>query len=189
MRILFVRLDHIGDMLLSTPLLAALRSTFPGARIDVLTNEYAAPVLAGNTDVARVYTYRKWHHAQGLGGKLRALRTQLQLLQQLRATHYDVAVLGKPETDRRQRAMMRWVRASRVIAARGDALPRTRGLTDVLRWEDAAGPHFVQQMLHLATPLVTGRQGRCACGSTRAAHGCTNTRWRRCSRVAALWSR
>jgi lipopolysaccharide heptosyltransferase II len=52
--ILAVRLDHLGDVLMSTPALAALRRAYPGARIDVLAAPWGRAALEGNPDVDRV---------------------------------------------------------------------------------------------------------------------------------------
>ncbi len=52
--ILAVRLDHVGDVLMSTPALAALKRAYPGARLDVLAAPWGRAALEGNPDVARV---------------------------------------------------------------------------------------------------------------------------------------
>jgi lipopolysaccharide heptosyltransferase II len=52
--ILAVRLDHLGDVLMSTPALAALRRAYPGARIDALAAPWGRAALEGNPDVDRV---------------------------------------------------------------------------------------------------------------------------------------
>ncbi|HEX2172466.1 MAG TPA: hypothetical protein VHL09_08470, partial [Dehalococcoidia bacterium] len=43
-RILAIRLDPLGDLLLTRPALAALRFRFPTARIDLLALPYTAPI-------------------------------------------------------------------------------------------------------------------------------------------------
>ncbi len=48
---------HVGDTLWLTPLLAALRHLFPGARTTVVGPSAAGEVLAGNPHVARVVPY------------------------------------------------------------------------------------------------------------------------------------
>ncbi len=53
-RVLVVRLGRLGDVLLTTPTLRALRRRFPAARVDVLTGPAAAPLLRGNPDVDEV---------------------------------------------------------------------------------------------------------------------------------------
>jgi heptosyltransferase-2 len=52
--IFVLRSSGIGDLLLTTPLLAALRHRFPGAAIAVGTGSWAADVLANNPDVDTV---------------------------------------------------------------------------------------------------------------------------------------
>ncbi len=52
--ILAVRFSSIGDILLTTPLLRALRHTHPGARITVLTKREFVPLLSHNPNVHRV---------------------------------------------------------------------------------------------------------------------------------------
>ncbi len=47
-RILLIRLKGIGDVILSTPLLRALRKKFPEAEIHFLTRSFCAPILSHN---------------------------------------------------------------------------------------------------------------------------------------------
>jgi lipopolysaccharide heptosyltransferase II len=54
-RILVTRLRYLGDVVLSTPLLGALRESFPEARIEYLTFARYAPVLAHHPWVDRVH--------------------------------------------------------------------------------------------------------------------------------------
>ena len=49
-RVLVVRLRSIGDTVLATPSLAALKKFLPHARIDILLEDWVAPVLAGFED-------------------------------------------------------------------------------------------------------------------------------------------
>ncbi|HEX5004671.1 MAG TPA: lipopolysaccharide heptosyltransferase II [Gemmatimonadales bacterium] len=55
-RILLVRFSSIGDILLTTPLIRALRARHPGARIDALTKVRFAPLLADNPRLDVVLT-------------------------------------------------------------------------------------------------------------------------------------
>src|SRR5687768_6395678 len=58
-RVLVVRLRSIGDTVLATPSLHALRRFLPDARIDVLLEDWVAPLLEGCGDVDRVLTVRR----------------------------------------------------------------------------------------------------------------------------------
>lgn len=73
-KLLLIRLSSLGDILLTTPVLAALRDKFPDARIDLVTGtEYGplAPLLPGRP---RVHLFNK---SEGLIGLLH-LRRELQ---------------------------------------------------------------------------------------------------------------
>ncbi|HVA37205.1 MAG TPA: glycosyltransferase family 9 protein [Candidatus Dormibacteraeota bacterium] len=56
MKILLVRTDRIGDLILSTPAIASFRRSFPAAEIHALCSTYNQTVLRGNPDVDRVLT-------------------------------------------------------------------------------------------------------------------------------------
>lgn len=58
-KILCVRLDRIGDLIVSTPILHALRTAFPQAQIDMLASSLNAPVLKYSKDIDNVYVYDK----------------------------------------------------------------------------------------------------------------------------------
>lgn len=60
--ILIVRLSAIGDVVHALPMLDALRTAAPGARIGWIVEELAAPLLEGHPHLDRVYTLprRKW---------------------------------------------------------------------------------------------------------------------------------
>lgn len=50
-RILLIRTDRVGDLVLSTPAIASFRRSWPQARIEALVTEYTEPVLRHNPDV------------------------------------------------------------------------------------------------------------------------------------------
>ncbi|MCU0596378.1 MAG: glycosyltransferase family 9 protein [Desulfobacterota bacterium] len=54
--ILLIATRHIGDVLLTTPLLRSLRLAYPTARIDALAYTWTAGILDGNPDVNTVIT-------------------------------------------------------------------------------------------------------------------------------------
>jgi len=80
-RVLVVRLRSIGDTVLATPALYALRRFLPHARIDVLLESRVAPVLDGFKDADNIITIER-----GSGTVARA-----RIARDLRAARYDVA--------------------------------------------------------------------------------------------------
>ena len=71
-RILLVRFSSIGDILLTTPLIRALRARHPGARIDALTKAVFAPLLADNPHLDAVLTPAPGETPAALAARLRS---------------------------------------------------------------------------------------------------------------------
>jgi heptosyltransferase-2 len=78
---LILRLSSIGDVVLSTPLVRAMRRRFPGAAIDYLVKAEYAPLIRSNPHLTRVIPFP----GGGIGGLLRLRRT-------IRAARYDLIV-------------------------------------------------------------------------------------------------
>jgi predicted lipopolysaccharide heptosyltransferase III len=78
-RVLIVRLRSIGDTVLTTPSLIALRRFLPEAQIDILLEDWVAPVLEGFSDVDNVLTFSR-----------KSKKSRLNVLLQLRRNKYDV---------------------------------------------------------------------------------------------------
>ena len=71
-RILVIKLDHLGDCFLMTPLLENLQKIFQGVVVDVLCQEAAGPLFRGNPFIREIITfnYRRTHrgtHPKGFG--------------------------------------------------------------------------------------------------------------------------
>ncbi len=56
MRLLVIRLSSIGDILLTTPILRAIKATFQSAEIDFLTKPTFTPLLQGNPNLTNILT-------------------------------------------------------------------------------------------------------------------------------------
>lgn len=76
-KILLIRLSAIGDILLATPLLRALRTQFPEARLDFVVKAEFADVLRHHPAIDTLYelnTKNGWPELQALGRRLREMR-------------------------------------------------------------------------------------------------------------------
>jgi ADP-heptose:LPS heptosyltransferase len=112
-KILVIRRDNIGDLILTTPLLLALREHLPDAWIGVLTNHYCAPVLAGHPAVDEVFVYRKAKHLDPGESVLGAYLARLRMILRLRGLKIDAALL--PTAQASSERFARWVAPRRVV--------------------------------------------------------------------------
>jgi len=88
--ILAIRLDHIGDVLLSTPALSAVRECLRPRRLDVLVGPWSREVLAADPDIDDLLVYPAPWHARRR--PRRALSDFFRVARMLRRRRYDVAV-------------------------------------------------------------------------------------------------
>jgi ADP-heptose:LPS heptosyltransferase len=58
-RIVLIRTDRVGDLILSTPAIASFRRSWPEAKIEAIVTDYTEPVLRHNPDVDCVHVLRR----------------------------------------------------------------------------------------------------------------------------------
>lgn len=85
MKILLVRLRLIGDVIFTTPAIAALKQHMPDAHLAYLVEPEAAPVVTGNPNLDEVIVIPRTH------GFAR-IRDDIRLARQLRASQFDLAI-------------------------------------------------------------------------------------------------
>ena len=85
MTILVVRLRLIGDVVLTTPLLGAVKRRYPDAQLTYLVEPAAAPVVRGNPHLAEIMVIPR---RRGLA----RLRDDVAVARRLRRRHFDVAI-------------------------------------------------------------------------------------------------
>ena len=89
-RILVVKLDHLGDVVLATPVFSNLRHAYPNAELHALTGTWSRVVLERHPDVNKVLEYNS--PAFRRTGQPTPLKQTRQLYQQLRRQKYDLMV-------------------------------------------------------------------------------------------------
>ncbi|OJW21664.1 MAG: glycosyl transferase [Planctomycetales bacterium 71-10] len=145
-RILVVQLDHLGDAVLSAPLIAQLRAAYPEAEIDVLASPSNHEVFEADANVARVrVAERTWFERSP---SRRGLVAEVwRLGRSLRDARYDLGI------DVRGDVLSILVLAIGGVARRvGFAMGGGSFLlTDVAEW--ARGRHEVRSRLALLEPL------------------------------------
>jgi heptosyltransferase-2/heptosyltransferase-3 len=173
--VLYIKPDHLGDLLLATPVLAALRRRFPNACITALVGPWSQVVLERNPDVDSVLTcpFPGFARAAPAVGRLSGLLARVLALARpygrllryallLRAGRYSLAIIGRDD---------HWWGAALALLAGvplrvGFAVPECRPfLTTALPWDPHA--HVTFQGLELVEAAVHDRRGT-ASGTRRA---------------------
>lgn len=88
-RILIVRNDKVGDLIIATPAIKAIKRSFPEGRISALVSVYAKDVLLNNPYVDKVFM-------EDARGKHRGLRGIYALAGEIRKEKFDTAIVVFP---------------------------------------------------------------------------------------------
>src|SRR5262245_35013825 len=130
--VLVVQTSFLGDVVLTTPLVSALRRRIAPRRLAVLVRPEAAPLMRGHPDVDEVLVDDKRGRDRGLAGLLRTAR-------RLRQERFDLAV--SPHRSLRTALVLACARIPRRVGfreSRGallyhERVPRDRRRHDVER--------------------------------------------------------
>ena len=150
MRILVIRRDNIGDLVCTTPLLAALRARYPQAHLAALVNSYNAAVLEGNPHVDAVHSYTKLKHRAPGESRIGILAARLGMLARLRREPFDFVVLAKDSVDRQGLALARQLRRRNIV---GFANPGDKHVTARVPALPYPALHEVQMLQLLAAAM------------------------------------
>lgn len=90
-KILLVRLDQLGDVVMTLPALQALKDFLPEADIDFLVSLPAASIVKAHPAVSRVYEFKDSYFSPGFSWKS-ALKEWLAFVKLFRKNRYDLAV-------------------------------------------------------------------------------------------------
>ncbi len=88
-RILVVRTDRIGDVLLSTPVIKALRDAYPRAYIAMMVSPYAKDIVDGNPYLDDVIIYDK-------DGKHKSWQRSMKFASRLKKRKFDLVLVLHP---------------------------------------------------------------------------------------------
>jgi len=155
--ILLVLVAGIGDFVMATKAIRAVRSGYPDAEIHVLTSSEGAAIAQRHPGVDRIWAFP----IRELRGDRFRVRPIIRLLRQLRRTRYDIAVnlypVGSWGGSARMGLLFSCLRARIKI---GQALSLMRFFRDERRPANVfAGKHMVDVMTDVAI-AIGGRSDR-----------------------------
>lgn len=91
-KILVIKLDHIGDLILATPALRALREKYQESQIDILISEKCKVVLEDSDLVDNIYTYESKDFDRGNHIDDAVLTSNIETISILRRNQYDLSI-------------------------------------------------------------------------------------------------
>ena len=88
-RVLVIKLRHLGDVLLTSPVFTVLKNHAPPLEIDALVYRDTEPMLSGHPAIANIFTIDRGWKQQEWPARI---GNEWRLLRALRARHYDLIV-------------------------------------------------------------------------------------------------
>jgi heptosyltransferase-3 len=136
-RVLVIQRYGVGDMILTTPLLALLKERAPDAEIDVLASRRNADVVAGDACVARVF----------IDGKSRLAR--MSVIRRLRARRYDAVFTGQVGKHMREALTASLVAHRHTYKVSTWRPKRYQGLFTTVARVPPSATHMAERLLYL----------------------------------------
>jgi len=141
-RVLFIRYERIGDMIMATSLIRNIATALPGGKVDVLATPTTASVLEGNPYVGKVLMLER-----------NSFGSYRNLMKKLRRERYTVMVDGRinnPPIFTSTPLLMYAGRARFRVGAGGDREPRIYNVR-VPEWNRV--DHYIEGSKQLAIPF------------------------------------
>jgi ADP-heptose:LPS heptosyltransferase len=146
--ILLIRLDHLGDVLLTTPAIKSLKKRFPHARITMLVREWSFEAVKNNPHIDETIVFNPSWAVPSQEGKTTAGVTGMyQLVRTLRLESFDLAIDFKGDLRNILLAYLSGAKRRISYAIRGGGFL----LTDVVPYEPDI--HEIDKNLKLLNPL------------------------------------
>lgn len=88
-RVLLLRTDRIGDLVLTTPVVSILRNYFSGLQMTFMANSYTKPLLACHRHIDHIICYDPQDKHKGLTGHFKLAKT-------IKKANFDAAIFFYP---------------------------------------------------------------------------------------------
>lgn len=114
MKIIILKRDKLGDLLLTTPMLQLLKHYFPSSTLSVIAPQSSAWILKDATFIDKLYSYpqpKSFNITDIL-----SFINQFYIFLKIRSEHYDIAIAAGGEYSHRAIKRMLWMKAKKTIA-------------------------------------------------------------------------
>ncbi len=146
--ILLIRLDHLGDVLLTTPAIRSLKKQFPQARITMVIKEWSFEAIKNNPHIDNIIIFNPfWTIASKEEKKPEGVGGIYYLIHVLRKARFDLAIDFKGDLRNILIAYLSGAKRRVSYGIRGGGFL----LTDIVPYEP--GIHEIDKNLKLLTPL------------------------------------
>jgi heptosyltransferase-3 len=156
MKIIVLKRDKLGDLLLTTPMLQILKKQFPKSKLAVIAPQSSAWVLKDATFIDELYSYPQ---PKSFSFKsMTAIFNQLYIFLKIRNEHYDIAIAAGGEYSHRAIKRLLWINAKRTIAY----VPKNIKINEVTDpivelSHKQKGPHESTRMVELLKPIIKSK--------------------------------
>jgi len=113
-KIIILKRDKLGDLLLTTPMLQLLKKLHPKSELAVVAPESSAWILKNVPFIDQLYSY-----PQPKSFNLKSIASifiQLFIFLRIRVKHYDIAIAAGGEYSHRAIKRLIWIKAKRTIS-------------------------------------------------------------------------
>ena len=152
-KIIILKRDKLGDLLLTTPMLQLLKKLHPKSELAVVAPESSAWILKNAPFIDKLYSY-----PQPKSFNLKSIASifiQLFIFLKIRIKHYDIAIAAGGEYSHRAINRLIWIKAKRTISF----VPENKAIKEITDpviepTHKKKGPHESLRIIQLLKPII-----------------------------------
>lgn len=153
MKIIILKRDKLGDLLITTPAIQILRHFFPNATISLAASNYSSWVVKDAPFIDKIFSYPQYK-SLSLKSLYFAI-VQAIIFIRIKLEKYDVAIAAGGEYSPHAVKRLKWMGAKRTISY----IPYNKsikGITDPIREPEkyCREPHEFERIIRLLEPLI-----------------------------------
>jgi ADP-heptose:LPS heptosyltransferase len=156
-KIIILKRDKLGDLLLTTPMLQLLKKLYPKSKLAVVAPESSAWIVKNVSFIDQLYSYPqpKSFSLQSMA----SIFIQLFIFLKIRLEHYDIAIAAGGEYSPRAIKRLSWIKAKRTISF----VPKNKIIKEITDpviepSHKKKGRHESQRMIELINPITQSKK-------------------------------